>query len=380
MWERYVSPYSEDQRPLVEIMMYNRVVVAIDVVRVVSWDHRKLAPAGADRAGANSGLVRAAAPGRQALAFGAGTPRRGAATAVSGQRRRDTIDSLRSKAMAPGSSSPGRVSITWSAIIPSMTSRPASVRTRVRVQSLKAPIPPVAMSACSAAKSGQVLHPSRVHWWHSLSGISWYAAVAHPDLKDALDVHLHDVRPSQTVLGLEQLVEDGVVEGLRAEQADREGQSPPDLAGLAGSHDARDGGLAAHADQGQAFGAVLHRFDIGQGVGRVGVARSGRGQDLLSGSGQAGNGLPGAAVSLEQGHQGGVDAIVFQAPQQDGRDQTAVLAPVVHLGVGGPGQEDVLADAVHLVGLAFSPEEVAVDLGLPVAKPGAGAGAAGAPS
>ena len=45
MWERYVSPYSEDQRALVEMMMHNRLVVTIDVVRVVSWDHRKLAPA-----------------------------------------------------------------------------------------------------------------------------------------------------------------------------------------------------------------------------------------------------------------------------------------------------------------------------------------------
>jgi PPOX class probable F420-dependent enzyme len=45
MWERYVSSYSEDQRSLVEMMMYNRLVVTIDVVRVVSWDHRKLAPA-----------------------------------------------------------------------------------------------------------------------------------------------------------------------------------------------------------------------------------------------------------------------------------------------------------------------------------------------
>lgn len=47
MWERYVSTYSEDQRPLVEAMMHDRVVVAIDVARVVSWDHRKLAQAAA---------------------------------------------------------------------------------------------------------------------------------------------------------------------------------------------------------------------------------------------------------------------------------------------------------------------------------------------
>ena len=48
MWERYVSSYSEEQRPLVDAMMHNRVVVAIDVTRVVSWDHRKLARAQTD--------------------------------------------------------------------------------------------------------------------------------------------------------------------------------------------------------------------------------------------------------------------------------------------------------------------------------------------
>ena len=45
----------------------------------------------------------------------------------------------------------------------------------VRVQSLKAPIPPVEMSACSAAKSGHAVHPSRVQAWASLRGISWNA-------------------------------------------------------------------------------------------------------------------------------------------------------------------------------------------------------------
>jgi PPOX class probable F420-dependent enzyme len=42
MWERYMGPYTEDQRPFVELMMNNRVVVVIDVAKVVSWDHRKL--------------------------------------------------------------------------------------------------------------------------------------------------------------------------------------------------------------------------------------------------------------------------------------------------------------------------------------------------
>src|SRR6516162_5911145 len=42
MWERYTGPYTEDQRPMVELMMHNRLVVAIEVHKVVSWDHRKL--------------------------------------------------------------------------------------------------------------------------------------------------------------------------------------------------------------------------------------------------------------------------------------------------------------------------------------------------
>jgi PPOX class probable F420-dependent enzyme len=42
MWERYSGPYTEDQRPMVELMMHNRLVVTIDVHKIVSWDHRKL--------------------------------------------------------------------------------------------------------------------------------------------------------------------------------------------------------------------------------------------------------------------------------------------------------------------------------------------------
>ncbi|MGH9057723.1 MAG: pyridoxamine 5'-phosphate oxidase family protein [Acidimicrobiales bacterium] len=43
MFERYVAPYTEEQRPLVEATMKNRVVVTIVTAKVVSWDHRKLA-------------------------------------------------------------------------------------------------------------------------------------------------------------------------------------------------------------------------------------------------------------------------------------------------------------------------------------------------
>src|SRR5262249_41925666 len=90
--------------------------------------------------------------------------------------------------------------------------------------------------------------------------------------------------------------------------------------------------------------------------------------------------LPRASVALEQGYQGGVDAVVVEAPQKDGGDQAAVLAALVHLWIRGPGQEDVLADAVHLVRLALAAEHVAVDFRFPVAEARAGPGAARAPS
>jgi PPOX class probable F420-dependent enzyme len=42
VWERYFGPYSPDQRPMVEAMMNNRVVVRVVPRRLRSWDHRKL--------------------------------------------------------------------------------------------------------------------------------------------------------------------------------------------------------------------------------------------------------------------------------------------------------------------------------------------------
>jgi len=42
VFERYSAPYTEDLRPFVEAMLYNRVVVKVHVDRTVSWDHRKL--------------------------------------------------------------------------------------------------------------------------------------------------------------------------------------------------------------------------------------------------------------------------------------------------------------------------------------------------
>ena len=153
--------------------------------------------------------------------------------------------------MAPGSSSPGRVSTAPSAIIPSRSSRPLSVRTMVRVQSLKAPMPAgrdVGVLGGEVGAGGAALPGPGVGL---LERDLVVPAVPRPHLEDALDVHLGDVGPGDPVPGLEQLGEDGVVEGLRAHQPDGQGQPPGDLARLAGLHHRRRRGLAAHARPGR---------------------------------------------------------------------------------------------------------------------------------
>jgi PPOX class probable F420-dependent enzyme len=42
VFERYQGTYTEEMRPIVEMMMHKRVVVRIDPTRVRTWDHRKL--------------------------------------------------------------------------------------------------------------------------------------------------------------------------------------------------------------------------------------------------------------------------------------------------------------------------------------------------
>ena len=42
VWERYTGPYTDEARPLVEVMLHKRIAVRVDVERVRSWDHRKL--------------------------------------------------------------------------------------------------------------------------------------------------------------------------------------------------------------------------------------------------------------------------------------------------------------------------------------------------
>ena len=85
-------------------------------------------------------------------------------------------------------------------------------------------------------------------------------AVARPDLEHALDVHLHDVGPAQAVLGLEELGEDGVVEGLRAQQADRQGQAARRLPALRAFITAGIEAWQLMPDQGDALGAGRDRL------------------------------------------------------------------------------------------------------------------------
>jgi PPOX class probable F420-dependent enzyme len=42
VWERYNGPYTDEARPMVELMMNKRIVVVVEPLRVRSWDHRKL--------------------------------------------------------------------------------------------------------------------------------------------------------------------------------------------------------------------------------------------------------------------------------------------------------------------------------------------------
>lgn len=42
VFERYYGAFTDEMRPFVETMLNKRVVVKVDVERVVSWDHRKL--------------------------------------------------------------------------------------------------------------------------------------------------------------------------------------------------------------------------------------------------------------------------------------------------------------------------------------------------
>jgi PPOX class probable F420-dependent enzyme len=57
IFNRYNGEYTEEMRPLVELMAKNRVVVRLDVDRARSWDHRKLAMPAMELGGSTAGFV-----------------------------------------------------------------------------------------------------------------------------------------------------------------------------------------------------------------------------------------------------------------------------------------------------------------------------------
>ena len=184
-------------------------------------------------AGRSAGRARC---GRQAVAGGHAA---GMGTPVSGQRFRLTRASRCSRAMAPGSSSPGRVSTAPVADHP-VEELPALLGPhdgqRPVVEGADATGRDVGVLGGEVGARGAALAGPGVRL---LERDLVEAAVLRPHLEHALDVHLGDVLPGDPVPGLEQLGEDGVVEGLGAQQTDGQGEPAGDLAGLAGLHHRR---------------------------------------------------------------------------------------------------------------------------------------------
>jgi PPOX class probable F420-dependent enzyme len=42
VWERYTGPYTEEAKPLIELMLNKRVAIKVEAERIRSWDHHKL--------------------------------------------------------------------------------------------------------------------------------------------------------------------------------------------------------------------------------------------------------------------------------------------------------------------------------------------------
>jgi hypothetical protein len=69
---------------------------------------------------------------------------------------------------------------------------------------------------------------------------------------------------------------------------------------------------------------------------------------------------------------------MLQSPEQDCRHQTTVLANLMHHGIRGSGQQNVLKDPGNLIVVSGPSKEMLVSLTFPEAKPGTGPCATGA--
>ena len=57
IFERYHAPYSEEMRPVVELMAHNRAAIRLDPGRTRSWDHRKLGMAPMELGGSTAAFI-----------------------------------------------------------------------------------------------------------------------------------------------------------------------------------------------------------------------------------------------------------------------------------------------------------------------------------
>jgi PPOX class probable F420-dependent enzyme len=57
VFERYMGPYTDEQRPAVEFMLNKRVAVKLEVDRIRSWDHRKLGMGAMELGGSTAPFV-----------------------------------------------------------------------------------------------------------------------------------------------------------------------------------------------------------------------------------------------------------------------------------------------------------------------------------
>src|ERR1039458_1722948 len=152
------------------------------------------------------------------------------------------------------------------------------------------------------------------------------APVGQPELEDALDVHLRDPVARDAVAGLEQLLEDLVVEGLGAHEPYREGDPARDLHGLARAHRPGRRCHEAHPDEANALGAALDRLGVGEQVCRVRVPGPGRREHVGPRLRDGGPGPPRGPVALQPRDERGVDLVVLPGVESTRGDEPAVLA------------------------------------------------------
>ena len=170
---------------------------------------------------------------------------------------------------------------------------------------------------------------------------------------------------AQAVLGLEQLLEDGVVEGLGAQQPDVEDEAAGRLARPCAPSSPAAPTTGSSCPPGPASRPRPRppRRRPWCWPSRCSGCRPRPGSPR--GCGPRPGRLPRRAVALQVGHQGGVDVAVLHGPDEDGRHQPAVLARLDAPRDRRPGPGRCPWRSRRPRRLAGSAEQVGVGLGLP---------------